>query len=92
MQGIEFDLNNGNGMQPVPHPTKKGFSPFLSLLKKFGIDDPAVANIVLVCFSAVLFGVALFIYAGGSSSTPQPTQEQKSAQLRLLSEMQNPAN
>ena len=87
MQGVEFDINN-NGASMVPSPSKKSFSPFVSFLKRFGIEDPAVANIILVCFSALLFGVAIFIYAGGNNTT-KLTPEEVATQLRALSEMQN---
>ncbi|HBB44191.1 MAG: hypothetical protein UW27_C0011G0017 [Parcubacteria group bacterium GW2011_GWA1_44_13] len=97
MQGIEFEddkdfqglkasgLKVGTFEVPV---AKQG--PFLKLLEKAGIDDKATGNFVILGIAAILFGIAMFLYAGilGENVPSKQSTEEIMAQLKVLKEMQ----
>lgn len=62
MQGIEFETDQSPVVE-YQNTTQKR-SGMMRLLGKLGIDDPILANFVLLGLAAIFFGVAIFLYAG----------------------------
>lgn len=83
MQGIEFEedksyqINTGNQGQRIST-SRPGI--MMRMVYKFGIDDPATANLILLGMAALFFGIAIFLYAGISSG---PEQVQLTVQQQI---------
>ena len=97
MEGIEFDLDNNQGLKSsssAAGAASPRHSFLISLLAKMGVTDPTVANIILIGTAGLFFGIAIFMYAGilGEKATPKLSSVEISRGLKALSEMQNAQN
>lgn len=74
MQGIEFEEEKTyQGLrtrEPLEVIENKGF--IMKLLGKVGIEDRSIANFILLGVAAILFGVAIFLFAGALGGTEFP--------------------
>lgn len=61
MEGIEFETDQGSTATYSMTPKKSGMLKFLG---KFGVEDTTTASFILLSVTAILFGVAIFLYAG----------------------------
>lgn len=91
MQGIEFedDRTYGGLSTKAQIPVGKP-SWMLRMLYAMGISDKTTANFILLGVAMVLFGFAIFTYAGilGKSTPKAQDVQQIAAQLKALHEMQ----
>ena len=66
MQGIEFEedkVYQGLKTKTFEVPVaKQGF--IMKLMERIGFADKSTANLVLLAITAILFGAAIFLYAG----------------------------
>lgn len=97
MEGIEFDVDGNQGLKNSPSniiDVKKRNSFLVGLLVKIGVDDPAIANFILVGIAGLFLGVAVFLYAGilGNKETPKLSSDEIARGLKALSDMQNAQN
>ena len=69
MQGIEFERDEDLGELSMnnSHAYKANQTFLLGLLAKVGIEDKSTANIILVALAAILFGLAIIIFADSFS-------------------------
>lgn len=90
MDGVEFDID---GNQGFGGPSQKGGdaehkqSFLFNLLAKIGVTDRTVANMILLGFATLCFGITIFVYANGfGSGAAKLSPEMVAAQLRVLSQ------